>query len=196
MDRKLVDRVTETFFDKSRWPAANGDLSHNRAPQPRSQQSLRSLDDPGRNIDVALTHMRARCAPSANSFWLRIAVQHCHHGVVSSGDIRLIGQFVNGSDVRALDHIGLIAQNAATLRFRGLLDDLRHRFELPNHHCGHPVSGLANLLECALYKSVEVSLVGDDTDESAAVAANRLRVPGLSRCGTDSRRASRCMSSP
>ena len=61
------------------------------------------------------------------SFWAPIPVQHCDHGVVSSGDIGLIGQFWNGSEVRALDHVGLIAQNPATLRVRGLLDDLGHR---------------------------------------------------------------------
>ena len=67
MDRKLVDRVTETFFDKSRWPAANGDLSHDGAPQLRSQQSLRSLDGPGENIDVALISRVARDARTSGA---------------------------------------------------------------------------------------------------------------------------------
>ena len=54
---------------------------------------------------------------------------------------------------RTKDHLGLNDEVAALFGRRRVFHDLRQGVELANQHGGHPATGLANLVECAVDES-------------------------------------------
>src|ERR1700761_109846 len=109
--------------------------------------------------------------------WRRVGVDQRDDRVVAPGDVVTVGGLGHRRQVQSLDRVGFAKQYRSAFAVGGLFDDFGQCLKLPNHDGGHADCGLADGVERALDKSVEIGDERDHADVALRVAPNPLRTP-------------------